>query len=153
MRVYIRAHRVDDGFIGRIIGRFTWGRYKHISMAFVEENGNIRGFQSNSKSGVHFFDLDTVAGDGVDIFRVECNDEQAYQILNSAKSVDGSGYDHAGLWSFFVRKKRENPDKWFCSEVAAWVCYSGGVPLQRLPAWKQSPMIVAASVAIDPVAS
>ena len=148
MKVYIRGHRVGDGFIGKFIGWFTWGWFKHVSMAFVQDNGTVRGFQSNSKHGVHFFRWEDLPD--TDLYEVPCNNEQAYSMLDAAKKIAGAGYDHAGLWSFFIRKKRENPGKWFCSEAVAWICYKGGVPLHRLPAWKQSPVLVCASAVLIP---
>jgi len=148
VKVYIRGHRVGEGFVGKLIGWFTWGRYKHVSMAFVQDDGTVRGFQSNSKHGVHFFMWEDLPD--TDLFEVPCTDEQAYAMLDAAKKIVGAGYDYKGLWSFLVRKKRDHPDKWFCSEAAAFVVHAGGVILQRLPFFKQSPVLVCASVAITP---
>ncbi len=148
MKVYIEGHLVGEGFFGKLIGRFTWGRYKHVSMIFEEDNGHRRGFQSNSKRGVHFYDW--VPLENVHTFLVPCNDEQAYSMLNAAKGFAGQKYDYKGLFGFLVRRNVQNPVKQFCSEVASRVCKAGGVILQRLPAWKQSPTLVCASVAIEP---
>jgi hypothetical protein len=141
--------------VGRFIGGFTWGLYKHVSMVFELEDGTLKGFQSNSKHGVHFFSVrslwDGGAGDEVDVFLVPCTAAQARRMLLAAHSVDGAGYDFTGIWGFVRRAKRENPDKWFCSEVASWVCAQGEVLLQRLPFFKQSPVLVCASVILDRV--
>lgn len=149
MKVYIKLHRVGDGFIGRLIGWFTFGKYKHASMAFREDNGHVRGFQSNAKHGVHFFDF-VENEPNTDLFLVPCNDEQAYAMLHAAKSIVGAKYDYAGLWGFVRRKKRENPNWWFCSEAATWVCAQGTVILLRLPFYKQSPVLLGASTVLIP---
>ena len=151
MKVYIRLHLVGDGKIGRIIGRFTWGRFKHGSMAFVEENGDIRGFESNARDGCHFFDWEDLPN--TVLRQVPCTNEQAYAMLARAKEIDGCGYDHWGIYGFVVRKKRENPDRFFCTEAVSDVTWAkgGGVRLQRMPHYKHSPMLMGASTVPEDV--
>lgn len=148
MKVYVRGHKVGDGFVGRLIGWFTWGQYKHISMAFVQDDGSVRGFQSNAKHGVHFFEW---ADDPkTDLYEVPCSNEQAYEILSAAKSIVGSKYDYGGLWGFVRRAKRHSVLKWFCSEASCFVIECAGIKLQRLPPFKISPVLECASTVLIP---
>lgn len=145
--VTVEGHHVGRGFIGRVIGRFSYGKYKHISGYFTFEDGHKLGFQSNSKHGCHFFEVDEERGQ-LDEFTVPGTPEQFKRMYDRAKEIDGSGYDGAGIWGFVVRAKRENPDKFFCSEAWADLLANGDVILLNLPAYKINPVLFCASTVI-----
>lgn len=146
--VILEGHHVGRGFSGRFIGWFTFGDYKHVSGYFVMEDGSKRGFQSNSKHGCHFFEVDENRGK-LDKFALKehlhVTREQMNEMYLRAYEIAGCGYDHAGIWGFVRRAKRENPGKFFCSEAWAEILGSGDVIVQNLPFWKQSPVIFCAS--------
>jgi hypothetical protein len=149
MRVYVQGHFVGEGIVGKFIGWFNWGNKKHVSMVFVG-NGNVSSqFESTSKNGVHFSRYQK--SDKCQLYYVIASEQQKLNMLEEARKLAGAKYDHAGIWGFVRRKKKQNPDKWFCSELVAHVLKVGGVELHRLPSWKQSPTLVCASVVIKPV--
>ena len=151
MRVYVRGYRVGKGRIGRFIGWFSFGLYKHVSLIFVPETDDAFEFESTMKHGVHFSSPEVNTNTAY--FLIPCSSERAEGMLKAAHCIDGAKYDRMGIWGFVRRKKRENPDKWFCSEAVAYVLDAAGVTLMRLPFWKQSPVMVCSSVAISPVDS
>lgn len=146
--VKIEGHLVGRGLIGKFIGWFTFGLYKHISGYFVFEDGSTKGFQSNSKRGCHFFDVDKDRGK-IHTFNVPGTPEMFQKMAERATELDGGGYDHLGIWGFVRRAKRENPNKWFCSEAWADILGSGGVVLLNLPFYKISPVLFCASTVIQ----
>jgi hypothetical protein len=145
--VVIEGHLVGRGFVGRFIGRFTWGLYKHISGYFIFEDGSKRGFQSNSKHGCHFFDVDEERGN-IHEFDVYATAEEFEAMYERALDIEGCGYDFGGIWGFVRRAKRENPNKFFCSEAWADILDCGDVTLLNLDFFKISPVLFCASTVI-----
>ena len=141
-RLFIRGYR-GAGFGGRFIMRFTFGGFSHVSLVFKHTDLPATEIQSIQGRGVYEEDFidkpDTV------LYAVPCNTDQFNEAYELAKSLCGCKYDWAGIFGFMLRKKKENPDKWFCSELVAYVLLKVGIILQRLPPWKQSPVIVCAS--------
>ena len=149
MKVYVRGYRIGKGRIGRFIGWFTFGLYKHVSIIFVWDTGRTEEFESTARHGVHFSKVEE--NTNTDYFYASCTHEQGYSMLAAAMKISGAKYDRMGIWGFVRRKKRENPNRWFCSEAAAYVLDAGGVTLMRLPFWKQSPVMTCSSIAIVPI--
>lgn len=145
MKVYIRGHKPEKGIVGNFIAFYTFGQYKHISMVFEHNDGALQGFQSNAGIGVHFFETETIGAPNADVMEVPITPEQAAKMHFLATGLNGAKYDYLGNYGFIRRAKRENPDRWFCSEVAAWLCEQINYPLLRMAPWRQHPVVLMAS--------
>lgn len=149
MKLYIAGYK-GAGFGGGLIKWFTFGGYSHVSLVFVgSAMGNL--------------EIDALQGKGVscrvdgqiknprDLFEVSADADRVQSIYATAQTLCGRKYDWRGIYGFLRRKKRENPNKWFCSELVAHCLKENGIELLRLPAWKQTPVMVCSSLQIKPV--
>ena len=83
-------------------------------------------------------------GTEIDVFEVPGIDEAAVESFLIEQL--GKDYDFAPVIRGFVfRVMRDNPDKWFCSELVSAACAAAGVPMLRAPAWKTSPGLLSYS--------
>lgn len=60
-------------------------------------------------------------------------------IIAAAHSQIGKPYDWAGVLGIATRRRWQEDDAWFCSELIAWAFAQGGNPLVRVPAWRITP--------------
>jgi len=146
MRVFVAGYK-GKGFGGRAITWFTFGEYSHVSLVF-ENSGSLIEIESIQGKGVHAQPFD--AGGECDLFEVQATPGQIERIHAAAAELVGRKYDWTGIWGFMRRRKRENPKKWFCSELVAHCLLRAGIEIQRMPPWKQSPVIVCASTVLKP---
>ncbi|MCK6396074.1 MAG: hypothetical protein L6Q67_20630 [Zoogloea sp.] len=66
----------------------------------------------------------------IEFIDVPMPDEDA--ALSAARSQVGKGYDWRALLGIVLRARRlAEKDRWFCSELVAWVAEQGGRPLFR----------------------
>lgn len=150
MKIQIAGYK-GKGTGGAFIKRFTFGKYSHVSLVFTHDDGYVEEIESIQGEGVHskIFSMD----ENPDMFYVPCTKKQAHDVYREATRLVGCKYDWAGIWGFVTRKKKENPDKWFCSELVAHCLKEADIVLHNLPAWKQSPVLTCASVRIVRVLS
>lgn len=154
MKVFVAGYK-GAGLGGGLIKWFTFGGYSHVSLVFEIDNP-----EGNTP---RMLEIDALQGKGVssrydgaikskrDLFLVPCDLDVANDIYLTARHLCGCKYDWAGIWGFLHRKKRENPKKWFCSELVAHCLKENGIELLRLPPWKQSPVMVCASTVLEKV--
>ncbi len=142
MKCYVAGY-LAAGFGGGLIKWFTFGPYSHVSLLFADGE-RIEEFESIQGQGVHARAF-TPRAKKRELFTFPQTEAQARCIHDEARRLLGCKYDWAGIWGFMRRRKRENPDKWFCSEYVAQCLAGGGVVAQNLPPWKQSPVIQLAS--------
>jgi len=129
------------GFGAKIIRWFTFGEYSHVSFLFRFSDGSSEEIEAIQGGGVHSveprmdFDVSLI---------VPVGKEAATAIYKRAKAMSEAGlkYDWTGIWGFFRRAKRHNPNKWFCSEFIAWVCKQEGYPLSRREPYREAPSAI-----------
>lgn len=63
----------------------------------------------------------------------------AAAIIAAARSQIGKPYDWAGVLGFGFRRRWQDDDAWFCSELVAWAFAEAGTPLFREHAWRITP--------------
>ena len=147
MKVYWRSHRKGSGFSGRFIAWWTFGKYKHTSLVF-EDDGSLIGWESTFKGGVHSFEVDTIGGEGIDVKDVPVSSVKAAEMLKWCEDRDGCRYDIKGILGHIRRKKMEDPDKYYCTELAAGACQSVGFYIQEMAPWSITPVVGHASTAM-----
>ena len=60
-------------------------------------------------------------------------------VLDAAASQLGKGYDWLGVFGIGARRKWQDDDAWFCSELVAWAFEAAKQPLVRVHAWRITP--------------
>lgn len=60
-------------------------------------------------------------------------------VIAAARSQIGKPYDWAGVLGFGFRRRWQDDDAWFCSELVAWAFAEAGAPLFREHAWRITP--------------
>lgn len=125
------------GIAAQIIKRRTWGIYSHTGI--MTDDGRV--YEARFPAGVTCTAptaLDHKSGTRVDMFSVTPEiDEQAVQKFLEAQV--GKKYDLHGLYGFAAAKDWQDPDTWFCSELAMAAVAAGGLQLLQAPFHKVSP--------------
>lgn len=85
-------------------------------------------------------------GTTVDIFDVATSEQQRDDISVFARMQMGKPYDFAAIARFMSRRNKDNPDKWFCSElVFSAFRYAGIDLLERTEPFQVSPVLLSRS--------
>lgn len=63
-------------------------------------------------------------------------------VIAAARSQIGKPYDWAGVLGFGFRRRWQDDDAWFCSELVAWAFAEAGTPLFRTEHWRITPQDV-----------
>lgn len=61
------------------------------------------------------------------------------KVIAAARSQIGKPYDWAGVLGFGFRRRWQDNDAWFCSELVAWSFAKAGSPLFREHPWRITP--------------
>ena len=113
------AFRRHDSRIGaRIIRWWTRGNYSHVALCLFREGSYVNFYEATAAGGVerHWLNINPREWDFVDIDWLDPDD-----ILDRLDAERGTGYDWLGLLcSQVLPRSREHPEKWFCSELAAF---------------------------------
>ena len=129
------------GFISGMIRCFTWSDYTHVvwqlrdgsvihaaANGVIQDLGPTQGSLINEKPDVYEF-------------IVPFTDEEDVLAEEALKKGLGekSRYDFGGLINFIIHS-RDNPDKWFCSELVQYAARIAGRPFQlRIEDFKMQP--------------
>lgn len=159
--VQVIAHN-GKGRGSRIIIVMTRGRFSHLSLRFVNTPDLLILWLNTIKiKGVRILwtkdhELESIQGKGVQhqpfvpsdnqtTFNFHHTPEQAEIILRTAVGLLGKKYDWSGIGGFITRRDKENPNRWFCSELVAYCLLKAGIVLLNMKCYKQSPRITCAS--------
>ena len=90
-------------------------------------------------------------GTRIDIYRpIGITPEQEAMVWAFMLEQVGKGYDWPGIWGILRRKMRENPDKWFCSElVFAAYAHAKFLLLQNIFACQVTPATLITTMRIE----
>lgn len=133
--VFVTTH----GRIGRLIRWRTWSEgVTHVGI-MDEENWVVH---ADLGKGVReeALPLITKVGNRMDILAIDIPKAAADALWTLARQQVGKRYDLRGNFGFIFRMRMQNPKRWFCSELVAWLFWKAGCPLlARLPSWKYAP--------------
>jgi len=149
-------------WISKLIKWQTFGVYSHAAW-WCQDGTVIEAWHTQTvngslkiklKEGVQRHDSPATIhtpGTEIDVFEVPGINEAAVEQF--LISQIGKDYDFSPvLRGFIIRAMRDNPDKWFCSELVFAACQSAGVNLLRdVPAWKVHPGLLGYSPLLEPV--
>ena len=96
--------------------------------------------------------IEAVAVDGVRVSRLEdvlmeaskheiidVPVRDARAVIAAADTQLGKPYDYTGVLGIGLRRRWQQTDRWFCSELVAWAFARGGTPLMRVQEWRITP--------------
>jgi uncharacterized protein YycO len=131
------------GLMSRLIRWRTWSKVSHA--AWLLADGSV--IEAWTSGGVrHVASLSTRhhPGTTVRIYRVPgLHSETVEKLLTSQL---GKKYDWLGILGFVFRRRTQNQDRFFCSELIYWACRMAGLELLReVEPWQVSPGELATS--------
>ena len=143
MKCYVRGYK-GAGFGSGFIKKFTRSKYSHVSLVFdmghtLEEVEAIQG------KGVIRHPPYSREEKEFDTLVAPLSEEQIIEAQAIACSLVGAAYDWQGVVSFLLHRTKHTLDKFFCSEMDAYVLYKVGYPLSRKEPYTLSPDDVMAS--------
>ena len=120
-------------FASAAIRAVTWSRWSHVAVVFGTE-----AWESRAATGVQRIDyVDAVAGlRNADVCYVRCNDIKARAFLMQQW---GKPYDWTAPLGIFLHRDWQEPDSWFCSELAAAAALAGGTVIVNKPGNRITP--------------
>lgn len=156
MKVQVIGHN-GRGRGSRLIVWATRGKFSHLSLRFLLpdreldwiktifglEFTNDHEIESIQFKGVHHQPF--VPSPNQTWFNVACDPEQARTVITTAIELLGCKYDWRGIGGFLTRRDKQNPLKWFCSELVAWCLLRAGIRLLWMACHKQNPTVSCAS--------
>lgn len=105
------------------IRAMTASRWPHVA---VEVDGWV--YEARAATGVQRVGIVQAAQDAIDIgfAEVRCNDRLARAFLEAQV---GKPYDWTAIWTWYGSRDWQEPDAWFCFELAAAAAAFAGRPL------------------------
>jgi len=101
-----------------LIQRFTWGPISHVAIWEPLTNMVYEAWHRGGVVRRHSFDEGHTPGTHVELYAVrDMSHSVALEVFHYLDTQVGKKYDFRGIWGFMVRRRRQNPDKWFCSEL------------------------------------
>ena len=151
MRVYVRGYK-GQGFGSGFIKWWTRSKYSHVSLVF-QMHGLPQEVESIQGKGLIMHDPYSRSEKQFDELAVPITDEQIVDAHILAMSLVGAKYDYSGVASFLLRRKKHSLNKFFCSELVAYVLLKAGYPLTRREPYKETPDSVMESLRLIAPAS
>ena len=149
MQAYICGY-YGKGWGAKVIRWFSFSKFCHVSYLFDNGVGAPEEIEAIQGKGVHSQRFNDSSSNHV-LFQIPCTVTQAENLHMWATAQLKKKYDWMGLRAFYRRKRTENPNKWFCSELVAAGMKLIDLPLLRKEAWKMDPDLVCASTVISPI--
>lgn len=137
--IHVRCYNGKGGF-SNLIKWFTFGSFSHVSLILTLNDNSIKECEAREGRGVQVKDPE-LFGDFVDLF-VPITEDQRIGVYNLFCDLLGADYDWKGIWGFMRRRDRNNPDKWFCSELVAYLLLKVGYPISRREPYQETPTSV-----------
>lgn len=109
-----------------LIRFLTWSDISHVDI-ILPVTGQLLGAQV--RCGVHIRPPSYAKFTHIIRAEVEHSASIAGQVHNLAMQECGKPYDRGGIFNFFLHRNWRSTDRWFCSELIAWVFEKAGSPL------------------------
>ena len=158
--VGIAAYRGTSLFPSRLIQWFTWSQYSHVAIFDMNGPADKQVFQSWHKGGCQWsrnFGALHNEGTPIDLFTFRADffpsRDQQHRARSFLDTQIGKKYDYAGIVHFLMRHGKDNPARWFCSEIDNRWSRELGTPLCNKPDYRVSPGDCAASAILEKIGS
>ncbi len=144
-KVNVRGYR-GNTFFSKAIMWITRGNYSHVSLVFRDaSSGVMTEIEAIEGFGVIEHLPNTKLTHDFDEFTTDLDLTKAYAAYEAAKELLGGKYDIAGVVGFLIHRKRHSLQKFFCSELVAYVLHKVGNPLSRREPYRETPASVCES--------
>jgi len=122
----------------------TWSNVTHVALVDLETMRTCEAWRGSVQMVDSPMELHTP---GTRILLYELKDGlselQEQDLWGFLEEQEGKPYDWGAILGFGLRQEKEDPSKWFCSELAAAAYESVGVPLlERVPRYKIYPELL-----------
>lgn len=121
--------------VGSLLLRtFLWSGWSHCAII-----SGASAIEAAAFGGVRVRSLDALLGEASrsEIVEIPAADPDA--VIVAALSQVGKPYDVPGVLGIGFRRRWQDADSWFCSELVAWAFEAAGAPLFRVEAWRITP--------------
>ena len=127
--IFTRSHAIGS----LLLRTALWSPWSHCAIVDGEEVIEAAAF-----GGVRARPLADMLADATKMAILTLpGDEQA--VIAAARSQIGKPYDWQGVLGFGFRRRWQDDDAWFCSELVAWAFAKAGSPLFRTQPWRITP--------------
>ena len=146
MNLYVRGYN-GHGKGSGLIRWFTFGKFSHVSFVFEDASRREEIESIQGKGVVKHTPWKEGEKDFVE-YVVPISEEQILEAWFIAGSYEDAEYDKAGIFGLLLRRNKHNIDKWFCSELVAYVLLKVGHPISRREPYRETPTSVCESFRI-----
>lgn len=129
----------SDQPASKLIRSVTWSQYSHVGF-YDRSTGNVIDSRMKNK-GVTEYSFEKLKLEYPRII-MRSFPEVPREALAIARSQIGKGYDWTALLGIGLHRDWQEDDKWFCSELVAWVCAQAGNPIINKETYRVVPQDV-----------
>lgn len=131
-------------WLSKAIRIFTRGDYSHSAVLNLANGEIIEAWSLGGVRRVSMKDHEHTSGTIVDVYEIaqDFNQDLFWKRLEMEL---GKAYDFRGVLSFPLRQEKQDPYKWFCSELVHQKLLDTGVMLLQAPSFKISPTVLSYS--------
>jgi uncharacterized protein YycO len=135
--IYFASYE-GKSLISRLIKWRTWSRKSHTSAFLPDLNTVIEAWDKGVRKLQ--WNQGHKPGTRIDIYRVQCTEEQAIEFYTLLEQHVGIKYDFLAIAGFALRIKLQRHDRMFCSEMVFDLAKRAGIELlKRIEPYKVSP--------------
>lgn len=117
-----------------LLRTFLWSAWSHCAIIDGDKVIEAAAF-----GGVRVRPLGELLGEASGFAILSVPAANPATVIAAARSQVGKPYDLAGVLGIGLRRRWQDADSWFCSELVAWAFAAGGTPLFRVEAWRITP--------------
>ena len=128
--VFTRKHTIGS----LLLRAFLWSGCSHVAIVDGEDV-----IEAAAGAGVCRRPLADMLAESSWYELVDVPVSSARAVTTAAASQVGKPYDWLGVLGIGVRRRWQDADSWFCSELVAWAFREAGHPLFRADAWRITP--------------
>lgn len=131
VRVVFTRRRHPGSLLLRV---FLWSAWSHCA---IVDGGQI--IEAAATGGVRVRPLADLLAESSHHAFVDLPCRDPASVLAAARSQLGKSYDWLGVAGIGFRRRWQDADRWFCSELIAWAFEAAGSPLFRGQPWRITP--------------
>jgi cell wall-associated NlpC family hydrolase len=121
-----------------LLRTFLWSAWSHV--AIIDGDGDdALVIEAAAGGGVRSRPLAELLEESSEFEIVPLPARSAIAVIAAARSQIGKPYDWLGAAGIAARRRWQDGDRWFCSELVAWAFARGGSPLVRVEEWRITP--------------
>ncbi len=128
--VFSRKHHIGS----LLLRAFLWSEWSHVAIVDGEDV-----IEAATGAGVRRRPLADLLAESSQYEIVDVPALSPASVIAAARTQIGKPYDWPGVLGIGFRRRWQDDDSWFCSELVAWAFHTSGCPLFRIDAWRITP--------------